>query len=84
MTPDDTLVPLARRLAATVRQVMSEIRPPPLPELLAQYLPTFVYASDEADPQIIGDAQTRTCVCSSIPSTPANSPSAVSTVTPTP
>lgn len=87
MTPDDTLVPLARRLAATVRQVMSEIRPQLVQaalsgnrgesdnlrhtdnflsvhdlwmhrryqELLAQFLPTFVYASEEADPQIIGD-----------------------------
>lgn len=87
MTPEDTLVPLAYQLSATVRRVMSEIRPKLVEaalsgnrgesdnlrhadnflsvhdlwmhrryrELLTAYLPAFVYASEEADPQVIGD-----------------------------
>jgi myo-inositol-1(or 4)-monophosphatase len=86
MTSAHALAPLADRLAATVRQVMSEIRPKLVEaalsgnrgesdnlrhtdnflsvhdlwmhrryrELLADYLPAFVYASEEADPQVVG------------------------------
>jgi myo-inositol-1(or 4)-monophosphatase len=87
MTHDASLPPLARDIAAMVRQVMSEIRPKLVRaaltgrsgesanvrhvdnflsvhdmwmheryrDLLRSSLNSFVYASEEADPQVIGD-----------------------------